>query len=190
MPRLVLINGAPGSGKSTVAATLAQERPLTFALDVDTVKHALGRWDEDALRSGTHARRLSVAMAREQLISGLDIIVGQYLARAPFIEELEGLADECGAQFHEFVLDLDAIALAARLAARVASPDRPEHEVNNRLVSPDDAVELAHTLDWVRQARPNAVWVDARGSLAATARLIRARLGQPPADNGAANVSR
>lgn len=178
MPRLILINGAPGSGKSTIAALLATEQPLAFALEIDSLKHALGRWDEDPLRSGLHARRLSVAAAKEQLASGHDVFIGQYLARTSFIEELESLAVACRARFHEFVLDLDAVALAERIGARTARPDRPEHDVNNQLVGARDAEALARSLDELRHTRPDAVWVDARGSLMATTDLIRARLEQ------------
>ena len=46
MTRLVLINGAPGSGKSTLADGLAQNQPMTLALDVDVIKHSLGRWSD------------------------------------------------------------------------------------------------------------------------------------------------
>ena len=60
MTRLVLINGAPGSGKSTLADGLAQDQPMTLALDVDVIKHSLGRWSDDLLASGLHARRLSL----------------------------------------------------------------------------------------------------------------------------------
>ncbi|WP_374968943.1 AAA family ATPase [Terrabacter sp. BE26] len=177
MSRLVVINGAPGSGKSTMSTGLAQDEPLTLALDIDMIKHALGRWDHDPSSSGLHARRLSLVLAREQLDSGLNVVVAQYLASTTFIEDLEHLADECGAAFHEFVLDLDAVALAERLIRRATDPDRPEHEVNNRHVGPEDAETLVQSLQDLRTSRPRAIWVDARGSRDATLSILRSHLG-------------
>lgn len=173
MPRLVLINGAPGSGKSTIAAMLAQDRPMALALDIDVIKHALGDWEVDSVSSGLQARRLSIALAREHLRSGHDVIIGQYLARTAFIEELEHLARECGATFFEFILELDAATLAARLTARRPAPDRTEHAVNNLLVGPEDAPALVDSLTDVRRIRTNAVPIDASGSARDTAALIR-----------------
>jgi predicted kinase len=176
MSCLVLINGAPGSGKSTLADGLAQDQPMTLALDVDIIKHSLGRWNDDHLASGLHARRLALALAREQLGAGYDVVIGQYLARTDFIETLEHLTAEVHARFFEFVLDLDAATLAQRLAGRANAPSRREHVVNNRLVAPDDAACLVSSLDRLRATRPRAVWVDARGSLPATLDLLRAEL--------------
>jgi predicted kinase len=176
MTRLVLINGAPGSGKSTLAAALGRDQPLTLALDVDGIRHSLGQWKEDLLTSGLHARRLTLALAREQLSAGYDVVIGQYLARTDFIEDLERLAEELDARFFEFMLDLSAPALAQRLAGRSSAPTRPEHMVNNSLVGPDDAAGLVKSLEGLRETRPRAVWVDAQGSLPATLDLLRAAL--------------
>lgn len=43
MTRPALINGAPGSGRSTLAHLLAQGTRMALALDVDGIQHALGR---------------------------------------------------------------------------------------------------------------------------------------------------
>lgn len=89
-----MINGAPGSGKSTVAHAVAQDRRMTLALEIDTIKHSLGRWDEDPQASGLDARRLDLLLAGEHLGAGFDVVIGQYLARTGFIEQLEKLADQ------------------------------------------------------------------------------------------------
>lgn len=96
MTRLVLINGAPGSGKSTIAQALAQDRAMTLALDVDGIKHSLGRWEEDPLASGLHARRLTLALAGEQLQAGFDVVIGQYLPEPSSSRTLSGWRSDTG----------------------------------------------------------------------------------------------
>lgn len=149
---------------------------MTLALDVDGIKHSLGRWEEDPTSSGLHARRLGLTLAREHLGAGYDVVVGQYLARTASVEDLEHLAVELRAVFVEFVLELDAPGLAARLAGRSTAQARPDHVVNNRLVGPDDAERLVESMCGLREARPRAIWVDARGSLSSTLDRLRAAL--------------
>ena len=176
MARLVLINGAPGSGKSTMAQALAQSKQMTLAVDIDTIKHSLGRWDEDPAASGLHARRLALALAEEHLSAGYDVVLGQYLARVSFIENLAALAERLDARFLEFVLCIDAPTLADRIERRASDPDRPEHMVNNRLVEPHDAGRFVESMEELRQIRTRAVWVDARGSPSSTLDLLRSVL--------------
>lgn len=173
MARLVLINGAPGSGKSTLAQALAEDRDMALALDIDAIKHSLEGWQEDPAASGVRARRLALAMARDHLTAGHDLVVGQYLARTDFIESLTDLAESVGATFHEFVLELDESTLHERLAQRRASPTRPEHEVNNKLVGPDGSAQLLQSLNSLRRSRPDAVGVNASGSPASALTLVR-----------------
>ncbi len=159
-----------------MAQALAHDAAMTLALDVDAIKHSLGRWEEDPSASGLHARRLFLTLAEEHLRAGYDVVLGQYLARTPFIEDLAGLAQRIDVRFFEFVLDLDAATLAARLASRASEPQRPEHLVNNRLVGPDDAGRLVKSIEVLREVRPGGIWVDARGPLSRTLDLLRAAL--------------
>lgn len=173
---LVLVNGAPGSGKSTVAARLAAGRPMMLALDIDTLKHALGGWADDPHAAGLHARRLALAVVREQLTSGHDVVIGQYVARTQFIDELADAAQAGRARFVHAVLDIDSPTLAWRLAARAADPDRPEHQVNNQLVRPRDADHLLATMRALQRQRPPDLVIDASGSVEETVDELRSAL--------------
>ncbi|MGH8878730.1 MAG: AAA family ATPase [Stackebrandtia sp.] len=73
MPRLILINGAPGCGKSTLARRYADRFPLTLNLDIDLIRGQLGRWKDDPGAAGALARDIAVAAARTQLASGHNV---------------------------------------------------------------------------------------------------------------------
>lgn len=174
MADLILINGAPGSGKSTLARLLAEDRPLRLALDVDTIKHALGQWQGSMPASGLAARQLATSIAATHLRAGHDVVVSQYLARPEFIEELAALAADVPARFVEVILHVEERALRDRLASRASEPSRPEHRVNAQLVGPDDAAGLVDSMRYLARARPSAVVVDADGRLDRTLELLRA----------------
>lgn len=161
VPVLLLLNGAPGAGKSTLAARLAARRPLALALDIDQLKHSLGGWEADLQSSGLQARRLALALAGRHLEGGHDVLIGQYLARPSFLTQLQDLAGECGARFVEAALVADVPTLSARLAARRTAPDRPEQAANDRHVGPADAAGHAAALEALLAERPQVHRLDA-----------------------------
>ncbi|SFW44730.1 AAA family ATPase [Amycolatopsis australiensis] len=102
--KLILLNGPPASGKSTLARRYADDHPPALALDVDRLRAMLGGWRAHPGEAGLLARDIAVAAARTHLSAGHDVVVPQLVARPGFPERLEALAGETGAAYHEFVL--------------------------------------------------------------------------------------
>lgn len=127
MPRLVLLNGAPGSGKSTLARRYADERPLTLVLDVDQVRGMLGGWLDHAAEAGVLARGLATAMARAHLLAGRDVLVPQYLGRLDFVDTLQQLAADVGAEFIELALVSDRGDVVRRFEHRSLTSPHQAH---------------------------------------------------------------
>jgi predicted kinase len=126
-PVLVLLNGAPASGKSTLAGRWADAAPGRVVVDVDVVRAMIGGWRDDPTASGLLARRMALAAIGEALDAGRDVIVPQFLAAPEFWDALAGAADAAGAGFLAVVLEADARDLAERFAARSAAGERTEH---------------------------------------------------------------
>jgi predicted kinase len=181
MALLTLLNGAPGSGKSTLGRVLANERPLALLLDIDTLRGQLGQWEADPGAAGMAARRLALAMIRTHLEAGLDVFVPQFLFRAPFIVELERAAAETGGRFVEIALVSSPQEAAARFEARSSSAD-PNHQDAVRLQQAAGAQSIEQLyvamLEMLRE-RPGTVFVEsAPGDIEGTLAGVRRALGE------------
>ncbi len=104
MPRLIVVNGPPGCGKSTLAQMYADEHFLALNLDIDRLRSSLGRWRDDPQAAGPLARAIALAAARTHLTAGHDVVIPQFLGRTEFLDQLEDLACETGAAFDHIVL--------------------------------------------------------------------------------------
>jgi len=125
--RLVHLNGPPGIGKSTIARRYVADHPLSFCLDIDGIRRLIGGWDANTQESGRLARRMALRMMDEHLSSGLDVVVPQYVARPEFVREMEQVAVNTGASFHEIVLSGPRQAARERFEARADDPYWAEH---------------------------------------------------------------
>jgi hypothetical protein len=130
MARLILLNGPPGVGKSTLANRYVRDHPLAFCLDIDGVRRLIGRWEEHETESGLLARRMAIEMARVHLEGGHDVVVPQFLGRSDFIEQLQGVSARAGATFVEIALMDSRDDAIARFSARAQDPALTSHHLD------------------------------------------------------------
>lgn len=170
MPDLILLNGPPASGKSTIAQRYIDARPLALNLDVDVIRHLLGGWAADPVAAGGTARSLALGMASQHLTAGFDVIVPQFLGRVGFIEKLAGAAATSGARFVEVALWLNRADAVAAFAERSEAPTTQAHRDAVELVArssrPDPVGAMYDEFVGLVDARPQTIRVDAaRGNI-------------------------
>jgi predicted kinase len=162
---LLLLNGPPGVGKSTMAARYVDEHPPALNLDIDVLRSQIGGWQRDVGAAGVLARSLALAAARVHLLAGHDVVVPQFLGRVEFIERLSALAAEVGVPFVEVVL-LDRKENVLRRFAERGDPSKAV-----------DAAELSTLYDRLvasAATRPQARIVHSGGIAETYERLLAA----------------
>ena len=179
---LVLVNGPPASGKSTIADALVATRPLALDLDIDVIRGQLGGWIDDPHAAGLAARALATSMIRTHLSAGHDVVVPQFLARVDFIVELERIAAECSADFVEIALVIGRAEALAAFETRRGAPAAPTHRDAAQLIDrsdePDALGAMYDRFVDLLQQRPNARRVPVtRGDVTATVALVEAHIG-------------
>jgi predicted kinase len=162
VPRLILLNGPPAVGKSTLARRYAEEHRLALVLDIDQVRGMLGRWREDAGAAGLLARSVAIAAAQAHLASGHDVVVPQLVGRVEFIERLAATAAEAGAEFREVFLLDDGPSIVRRFAERTRLAADPTHVDADATLRDGDAGLIAY-VDRIAELVPlrqDAVTID------------------------------
>lgn len=174
--RLIHLNGAPGIGKSTLAARYAAEHPGTMAVELDTLRTWVGGWREADHDLLPDVRSAGFALASAWLESGHDVVLPQLVARADHIDWLREVAERAGADLVELVLLGERHDVVRRFDMRRAQ-GAPDHVAD--VVMPEDAELLAYhdALETGAASWPAAVAVPSRaGDLEQTYTAVLAAL--------------
>ena len=92
MPTLILLNGPPGIGKSTLAEIYVQRHPGALNLDIDRLRTMVGGWQQTFVLAGEIVRPLALQMAATHLTDGRTVIVPQYLAKGNEVSAFQDTA--------------------------------------------------------------------------------------------------
>ena len=103
-PKLIILNGPLGIGKSTIATKFADEHPMTLRLDIDDLRACISHWREQADQSAASSKQMALAMTRVHLSLGYNVVIPQIVRKAEFFEDCEQIAKETGAEFIEVLL--------------------------------------------------------------------------------------
>src|SRR5437763_1468504 len=114
---LILLNGVPGVGKSTVAARYVAEHPDTELIEIDTIRTGIPGWRDDD-RSKQVAREVALKQIAMHLRAGRNVILPQFLGKLEFIESLASVARSCDADFREIILTARPDEIARRFRER------------------------------------------------------------------------
>lgn len=101
---LIVFNGPPASGKSTLARLVCEELDRCLHIDVDQVRDMIVGWELDKLASGLLARSLARSMAICHLSSGLPVVVSQLFGRPEDLDLFRGIAASQGAMYLELAV--------------------------------------------------------------------------------------
>ncbi|GAB3804147.1 hypothetical protein GCM10028798_23940 [Humibacter antri] len=153
--RLILINGVPASGKTTLAQRWAESHAmqLPLCIDIDAIRSMIGGWRDAMPQAGIAARDIAVAGIEAQLRSGRDAVVPQYLHRREFIDRLEITATGHGAIFVETALFIDAPTAEARFLER--SERLAEDDTHGSLSA--DMATVVRDFEGFLASRPRAI---------------------------------
>jgi hypothetical protein len=124
-PKLIILNGPLGIGKSTLAKRYAGNHPLTLTLDIDDVWAMLGHWREERAIAQPLSIKIAIEMARIVLLEGHDVIVPQIIQDIELLFNFEKLAETCGASYHEILLYTDKHESIRRFITRGKSQGHP-----------------------------------------------------------------
>jgi predicted kinase len=154
--RLILLNGMPGIGKSTIAARYVVDHPGVLNCDIDVLRTLVGGWQDDYNGAGGRIRTAALALMTAYLRGGDDVVLPQFTGRVGEVERFERAAMAADATFVEVLLTGDVEASVARFNARPATDEL--HHIIHKIVAADggdDGLRQIHAaLLEVAAARP------------------------------------
>lgn len=125
-PKLILLNGNPGMGKTTLAERYAEEHPMTLNLDIDNIWIMMGGWDTPGSDSNRLKQKYAHTIADMHLAEGYDVIVPSLMQSVSQYEAFERIAQANNAALKEVVLLSNVEDAIERCKTRARAQGHPD----------------------------------------------------------------
>ena len=181
MARLILINGMPGVGKSTLARRFAADHPGTLVCDIDVLRTFVSGWRDDFATAGARIRPAALGLIRGYLSESGDVVLPQLFARVSELQRFERAAYDAGAEFGEVMLEAAEDDAVLRFHRRDDGTD-PWHPIVREIVAESGGDEhlrayASKLADLMSQRPTTKVVPSVAGDLEATYESLHAALG-------------
>jgi len=103
-PKLILLCGAAGVGKTSLGELYIKDHPLSFCIEGDKLITMIGQWYEHESEARNLVFVYTKALARVHLAAGHNVVITSVPTNAGHISEFEQLAEDLGATFIEVLL--------------------------------------------------------------------------------------
>jgi predicted kinase len=137
-PKLIMLGGFAGCGKTTIANRYVTEHPLALSVEGDEIIIKLGQWRENIEEAVACKAALTSALVAAHLKRGHDVVLPYLLTNSQDAERFESLAHVQGADFYEVILFVEKEEALRRLFKRgtwgeeglppLTEADRPKTE--------------------------------------------------------------
>ena len=152
----IFLNGLPGSGKSTYARRFVDGRRGWLNLDVDLMRGLLGTASVDFGAAGAEVQPLALAVLREHISLGRNVIFPQLFFVPEEAAEFEAIVRDAGGRVIRSVLHEDVDECWRRVEQRGSSA--PSGSLDRSIL---DVLTHAGGIDELRRAeRQLAAWQD------------------------------
>lgn len=116
-PKLIMLAGFAGCGKSTLAERYIVDHPLALYVEGDEIITKLGQWRTNQTEAVKSKIALASGMAAIHLRTGYDVII-PYLPGGSYDATYENVAKETDADFLEVFIEVEKEEAIRRLLAR------------------------------------------------------------------------
>jgi predicted kinase len=173
VPRLILLNGPPAVGKTTLARRYAVDHPGTLVLDIDVLRTMVAGWESDVVMAGQRIRTTALAAITAYLADGGDVMVPQLCGIPTEVARFEHAASAAGAAFEHVLVTAPPDEVVRRFRTR--GDEHPWAAQVTTLVAQAGGDDALH--DWIaRLDRLDAVRVPST-DLEQTYRALLVALG-------------